>query len=341
MEQNTVNPIEEKINLVEKKKNVFGIIGLVLGCVSLIFCLFGAGIYFAIPALILAILGVTFASKKNMKKGIALAALIVAIAGVLFGVVSLIACNKVVEEAVTSAAPSSDVTVPSDVVSEAVEKAVSDALAETKPADAKGAKDAKWEVGDGKATMYTDSLGTNWVQVKVPVKNTGNSDLYLSAGTMDLEDTNGAFVDTLSFVSVYPEVLCPGEIAWYVEETTVEFDTQELKVVPHVDVKEAKVDCVRLDVSEVSVSDTPYTGIEVKGRVENTTSEEQSFIYVVAFLYDADGELLTNAFDIIMDPLAAGDKIGFSGNAIMSDKDITADKVARYEIYAYPQQYQF
>jgi len=198
-----------------------------------------------------------------------------------------------------------------------------------------------YEVGDGKVAVYKNSIGSVWVQISVPVKNTGEANLYLSSGTMDLEDKDGHLVESRSMVSVYPQVLKPGETAWYYEETILDEEPSgDLKVIPHVDVEKASVDCIRYEVSDLSLADDTYGGVKLTGRVENTTDEDESMPYVIAFLYDANDEFIGQAFTI-MDNLKAGEKMGFSMSTTSSNDALKAENVDRYEIYAYPIQFQF
>lgn len=202
-------------------------------------------------------------------------------------------------------------------------------------------KDA-YEVGEARAVTYTDSIGSVWAQVSVPVTNTGEVNLYLSTGSMDLEDESGHLVDTVKTVSVYPEVIQPGETAWYYDETTLdEAPSGALKVIPHVDVEPATVDCIRYEVSDVTLADDKYFGIKITGRVENTTEEDESMVYVVAMMYDENDDLLCQAFTVLTDELKAGDKIGFSMKTFSSNDAYTTGNVARYEVYAFPWQIQF
>ena len=202
------------------------------------------------------------------------------------------------------------------------------------------AKKADYEVGEGTVRTRTDSIGTKWIAVAVPVKNTGNTALYLSSSSVDIENADGTLADTVSSVSVSPQVLQPGETAWYYEETFFEGDMSgEYKAVPHIKAKEASVDCIRYEVSEVQVRDTDYFGAGITGRVLNTTEEDGDMVYVWAQLFDADGNLLESAFTITDGTLAAGEKTGFSVS--VDNTDIRASDIADTVIYAYPSQYQF
>ena len=200
---------------------------------------------------------------------------------------------------------------------------------------------ADYEVGEGIVHVWENSLGSTWISASVPVKNTGSANLYLSSGTLDIEDATGKLITTLKMVSVYPQVLKPGETAYYYEENTLDnaVDQEGLKIIPHLDIDEAKVECVRFDVSETEVKNTDYFGVKVTGRVENTSDEAQNMVYVVAHLFDADGNLITQQFTILDNEIQPGEKIGFETSNLGYSFD--AGDVASFEVFAFPIQYQF
>ena len=143
----------------------------------------------------------------------------------------------------------------------------------------------------------------------------------------------------MSLVSAYPQVIKPGETAYYFEETILDETAKgDLKVVPHVKAEKAKVECVRLDVSELSVKDEEYMGAKVMGRVENTSSETQSMVYVVANLFDKDNKLIGQQFTII-NQITPGEKLGFNTSSLTFE--VKASDVASYDVYAFPYQYQW
>ena len=201
---------------------------------------------------------------------------------------------------------------------------------------------AEWAVGQGRVLTYTDSINTTWAQVSVPVTNTGDRNLYLGAGTMDLEDAAGHLVDSLSLVGFYPQVLAPGETGWYYEETTLDsVPSSELTVVPHVDIKEATVECIRYEASDLSFADEEFGGIKATGRITNTTTADGSLVYVVLFLFDSEENLVGQTFTILDGELKAGDTIGFSTQTFGSNDAINVDSITGYRLFAYPEQFQF
>ena len=208
------------------------------------------------------------------------------------------------------------------------------------PAATEAAVKTDYEVGEGIVKLWTDSIGSTWVSAAVPVKNTGTTNLYLSSATIDLEKADGSLAASMSMVNAYPQVLKPGETAWYYNDTTYDGNASDaLTAVPHPQVEEAKVDCVRLNTSDITLSDDEYTGLKIIGRVENQTEAEQSLVYVTAALYDQNGACLGVAFTILTDPVKPGEKISFSMGSLASR--ISASDVASYEVFAYPNQMQF
>ena len=208
---------------------------------------------------------------------------------------------------------------------------------DTTPQDA---EKVEYSVGETSVVVWKDSIDTNWVKVAIPVTNTGNTNLYLSTSSVDIETADGSLAATLSLVSAYPTVIAPGETAYYFDETTYDdTETEGLKVVPHVKAEKAQVDLIRFGLSDLKVEDTEYFGAHVIGRVENTTAESDSMIYVVANLYDADGRFIGQQFTILTDDLAPGEKVGFKTSSL--SWDISAADVGSYEVFAFPLQYQF
>jgi len=244
-----------------------------------------------------------------------------------------------------TAAEEPDISDEQDTEAEAAadaEDADQNAAGNMESASRNEAGEEAWEVGEGGVNAYENSIGTPWVQIAVPVQNTGNTNLYLSAGTMDLEDANGHLVDSKSMVSVYPKVIKPGEVAWYYDDTTLQAAPDSpLTVVPRVDVAPAKVDCIRYETSDVAFSEDSFGDIKVTGRVENTTDQPGSLVEVVILMYDADENFRGVISTYLDGDLNPGDKAGFSASSLGSHGNLRLADIANYRIYAYPTQYQF
>ncbi len=214
---------------------------------------------------------------------------------------------------------------------------------EQQPQPTANVKGEAYEVVYTKGTVYTNSIGTTWIQIIVQIENTGSEALYLKSSSVDLEDADGKLVDTKTYISAYPEVLLPGETAVLEEDTTLDSDpgVSELKVIPHLDIVKAKVECIRYTVSETSLSTDKYGELKMTGRVENNTAEAESMVYVVANLYDAEHHAIGQLFTILTNELKPGEKVGFSLSCLSAPDSLTEDSVASYEVFSFPVQFQF
>ena len=189
----------------------------------------------------------------------------------------------------------------------------------------------EYSVGDTVVEVWTDSIGTQWIKAAIPVVNTGDANLYLNSSSVDIENADGSLATTLSMVSSYPQIIKPGETAYYYEETTYDGTNIEgLKVVPHVNAEKAKADLIRLELSDLQIKDDTL-GVKVIGHVKNTTDKEESMVYVIANFFDKDGKFIGQQFTILMDELPAGDKVGFETSSLSSRPD--ASDIATYLLF--------
>ncbi|MCR5636097.1 MAG: FxLYD domain-containing protein [Clostridiales bacterium] len=204
-------------------------------------------------------------------------------------------------------------------------------------------EEVTYEITYNNIMLYKDSLGTVWMQGIVEVTNTGNTNLYMSSGQFDLEDENGKLIDTKDYVNVYPQVIAPGEKAYYYEETTLDGidENASVKIAPRVKAEKAKVDQILFKSFDESLKDKQFGGLELTGRVENTSSDECSYAQIVVILFDSNDKPIGVLTDTILDTVAPGEKLGYKATSFSLPDSITSSVVARYEIYAYSYQYQF
>lgn len=201
---------------------------------------------------------------------------------------------------------------------------------------------AQYELTKQAATLWESSIGTTWIQALVEIKNTGDTNLYLSSGAYDVEDSAGALVCSSSMFSAYPNVIAPGEVGYMYETATLDEAVEgDLVLLPREDVREATVDLIRYATSDVKISGDTYTDLKIKGRVENTSDEASKMTYVTVVLYDDAGEVLGIVGTIITEELAPAQKIGFEVSGIMLPFFVTSEKIADYKVWAYPMQIQF
>lgn len=196
-------------------------------------------------------------------------------------------------------------------------------------------------LGEAKVKTFKNSIGTVWVQVIASIENTGNCNVYLSNCKADLESSDGTLLDTIT-LEPYPQIIAPGETAYYYRETTLDISEPEnINADVRPDAYEADVDQILFRVSDVALSEDDYRDIKVVGRVENETADDYSFVYVVVVLRDASGDPVGIIYTILDEDLPAGEKIGWKASEYVLPDDISMDIVESWDVYAYPYQFQF
>ena len=187
---------------------------------------------------------------------------------------------------------------------------------------------------------WTSSIGTPWAQVVLKVTNILSENLYLNSSSIDLETETGALFATQNYINAYPQIIAPGESAYYYETIMLDSEPpEELIGNWHINVQSAAVEQIQFPVTDVTISSNNYGYIKAIGRVENTTSEQQNFVLVSIMLFDAKDAPIGHMFTYV--DLGANDKMGFECSGTSLPPDVTVDAIASYVAVAYPQQYQF
>ena len=199
-------------------------------------------------------------------------------------------------------------------------------------------KEMKYEVMNPEISFWEDSIHSRWVKIAVPVKNTGTMDLYLDDCQIDLETEDHELLDTIDYIGGYPDYITPGEVGYYYKEAIVDFKEENVLALVHENIEKASNSVIRYNTSDVTIEEDEIFGIEIKGRVENNTSKDESIVVITANLYDSNDKLLCNCQTYLSNGLKANEKIGFSLSPF-AYRTLSPSDIARYEIYAYPQQY--
>lgn len=204
--------------------------------------------------------------------------------------------------------------------------------------------EASYEVTYQNISFHQDSIGTIWSQAIVEVANTGNDDLYLDRSSYELVSEDGTIIHTTSNVfTPYPQIIGPGEKGYYYEENMMDAGTPTdgISITPHISAKTSQSENIRLEVSATEIYDKEMGGIDLHGKIRNTTGVEQSNINVVAILFDGNGQPIGQLWTILMNPIHPDEEIGFELEPMSLPDDITKASIADYKVYAYPEQYQF
>ena len=199
-------------------------------------------------------------------------------------------------------------------------------------------KEMKYEVMNPEILFWEDSIHQRRVKIAVPIKNTGTMDLYLDDCQIDLETEAHELLDTIDYIGGYPDYIKPGEVGYYYKEAIVDFKEENVLALVHENIEKASNSVIRYNISDVAIKEEKYFGIEITGRVENNTSKDETIVMITANLYDSNDKLLCNCQTYLSNGLKANEKIGFSLSPF-AYRSLSPSDIARYEIYAYPKQY--
>jgi hypothetical protein len=196
-----------------------------------------------------------------------------------------------------------------------------------------------YEITDMSVRVFASSSGSVWVCTIGEVTNTGNVDLYLRSGTIDLKDDADKLLESCQYVSVYPQIISPGEKAYYQESTTVDGITAETTVnaTLHTSAAKSVIAKTALPISDVSLKNVTFWGVGAIGMVTNNTANDSSSVYVVVVLYNQANHALGVLFDILT--VKAGEQISFSASTIMLPPEVTAESVDHFQTYGYVRAY--
>lgn len=204
--------------------------------------------------------------------------------------------------------------------------------------------EASYEVTYQNISFHQDSIGTILSQAIVEVANTGNNDLYLDRSSYELVSEDGTIIHTTSNTfTPYPQIIGPGEKGYYYEENRMDAGTPTdgISITPHISVQTSQSENIRLEVSATEIYDKEMGGIDLHGKIKNTTGVEQSNINVAAILFDGNGQPIGQLWTILMNPIHPDEEMGFELEPMSLPDDITKASIADYKVYAYPEQYQF
>lgn len=172
-----------------------------------------------------------------------------------------------------------------------------------------------FKVVNEQTIKFSDSLGDANMVYMAEVKNTGKVSAKFNHVSIDAEDKDGKIIKSKDMVSVYPNVINPGETAYICESVINSADNgisiNSLgKAISHFEYRECEaVTAPNIVFSEVSLKD--YNGYpKLIGRIENKSDQRLSNLHIAASIRDTNGKLQGVIFTIIHS-LNPGEKKGF------------------------------
>ncbi|MBQ8121339.1 MAG: hypothetical protein IJ172_11275 [Ruminococcus sp.] len=198
---------------------------------------------------------------------------------------------------------------------------------------------AEYKITDQSFHYYQNSIGNYEYYGIIEITNTGSSNLYLGDCKFNLEDNNGHLLQVDDFVSTCPDIIAPGEKGYYYNglgSTSISEGVSlanGVKLVPEFEVKVARDAIVDYPVSDTSMTKDEYGGMKIVGRVENTTSEDSSLLYIEALYLDANGKVLAIS-GVNVTELKANSKTGFEIDSMFMDDTVKPEQIKSFKIIA-------
>lgn len=192
-------------------------------------------------------------------------------------------------------------------------------------------------------TFHTDSINTIWMQAFAEITNTGNTDLYLQDGAYDLTAADGTMIHTGDYFTSYPQVISPGEKGYYYDTDMMDTGTptDNIAITPHISADKSEVEKIQLEVSNTEIYNKEYGGVDLHGKLKNTTTSIQSDLHIAAVLLNENGQPIGLLETFLSGDVQPEAERGFELESGSLPDDFSASSVADYKVFVYPYQYQY
>ncbi len=203
------------------------------------------------------------------------------------------------------------------------------------------APNAEYEISYRHADVFRIANGSVILHAIVGITNTGSRNLYVSFGSFDYLDAEGALIDSEGYIIAYPNVIQPGETSFmYAEHDFFDDPIEGVTVVPTEIVEAATLNCVRLPVSGTTLEYDKSSGVKITGRVKNDSDSVVTFVYVCAVMKNAGGIPIGMAVTTInqIEPM---DQVDFELTTLAVRDSMASNPIASFDVFAFPMQIQF
>lgn len=195
---------------------------------------------------------------------------------------------------------------------------------------------ASFKVTDQRLNVYRNRAEEFWGQVITAVQNTGDAPIYLQDSTFHITDAERKSLASDTTVSAYPQIVAPGETGYYYAETYLETESAEgltLEFTPQVSVSAQQA--VTYTVENPDLQDSRYGGMELRVTLSNSTAQDTRHYCVAVLLFDAEGKLLGQFYDVPSVKVPAGGSAVLELSSYMLPDTVTKAEIADYRILAY------
>ena len=195
----------------------------------------------------------------------------------------------------------------------------------------------------GQATLYHDvgAYSDSYFAV-VEIKNTGKQPIYMGTCNYEVQDNYGHVLQTVTLVSTSHDVIPVGESGYYYRNFSLEKGVSTdngIRVFAKISLEVSKQNAIRYSLSDLTLREGS-SGPAVTGKVTNTTTENDSLLYIVVIYYNKAGDVIDIVGTNILN-LEAGETRGFEISGIYLNDSTTLESITDYKVVAEKMYMQF
>lgn len=332
---------------VNVQNNFISKVALVLSILSFICCCIDW--LFSIPAIICAIIALI----KNKKDAAAWAAVVISSLSLGFYVLAML--SGLMEDLTNNVTEKTN-TVDTSIIETEIEDSIKTSESDIKTSEnehiivensqkTESNEQVSYNITDTQFYTFTNSIGEMEYLFIMEVENNGDCDIYLKNCVMNLEDNDGHLLQAGDSASSCPNVIKPGEKGYFYNGLISlllddGIDTSNgINCVPDYEIVKATKEAITYEVSDLSLLED-MGAAKIVGRLTNTTSKDDSGVYVNVIFYDNTGKVIgitgTNVYDV-----KSGETKSFDCSAMFMAGDTSYSDIADYEVIAQKDYYQW
>lgn len=197
------------------------------------------------------------------------------------------------------------------------------------------------EIIDSLSVVYHNDKGVPYARSYIIGENRGDKDAYIGSVTFDLERADGTIIDTIPFLTAFPNSVKPGEKFVVYADNALYFDTDEetLHIYPTFTSEELKSELRRLEIVEadgIASFDKERGFVTCNAKVKNPYPEMISLYFVCATFYDKDDHAILQFNQVFTDGLASGVEVDANLEGNVNGIEFDPEQVVRIEYVAAP-----
>ena len=198
-------------------------------------------------------------------------------------------------------------------------------------------KDAEYRISDIYLDLYNDSIGNYYYYAYAEITNTGSVNIHLDSCRFIFEDKSGNVYKVDEYAASAPDIIKPGEKGYFYTPSTQSLDTdtaknKDLTITAEIVCEKYKDEVVEYELSNMNMRKDAYEYPIVTGRVLSSTKSTSKYIYLNAFFYDDNNQLLFITEKSV--EAQPGGSVAFEINSMYGEDSNTRSKATKYKVIA-------